>query len=451
MKIETILGISGVSIDTRTLSPGDIFVAIQGAHFNGHDFIGAAIEKGAAMIISSQPSNEFNSASCPILIVNDTIKALGELAYFHRMKFDMPIIAITGSNGKTTVKTMVGAIFSQHGLALVTQGNFNNEIGLPLTLLQLKQDHEVAILEMGARHAGDIEYLCKLAKPTITLVNNVMPAHLECFGSLEGVAKAKGEIYEALSKEGFAILNSDSIGCAYFKTITAKKNLISFGLNLANKPEVTAKNIEHLESGIRFILVTPVGEVAIVCPAAGQHNVLNALAASSIALAAGIGLKDIAKGLAQFSNVGGRLQQKKTLAGTALIDDTYNANPGSFEAAIEVLATALGSKILVMGEMAELGEAAKVLHEHIGQYAKNKGIDRLFAVGQLCEYAVKGFGSGAQLYKDKSMLIKALKAVLDHNTTCLVKGSRSAKMETVVQSLLNNHNQNNHNQTIGEY
>lgn len=448
MKIENIFGTSGVSIDTRTLSAGNIFVAIQGENFDGHDFIDVAIKNGAAMIIASQSSKKTDKMGCPILIVQDTIQALGELARFHRMNFDLPIIAITGSNGKTTVKTMVGSIFSQNGVPLVTQGNFNNEIGLPLTLLQLKKEHEVAILEMGSRHIGDIQYLCKLAKPTISLVNNVMPAHLECFGSLEGVAKAKGEIYEALSPQGFAILNTDTLCLEYFKTIISQsqKNVISFGLDARNNPDITAKNIEFSNQSIRFILVTPLGEIAIVCPTVGQHNVLNALAASSIALAAGLGLEDIAKGLAQFSSVNGRLQQSKTPVGVALIDDTYNANPGSFEAAIEVLARASGSKILVMGDMGELGENASLLHEHIGQYARDKGIDRLFAVGQLCEYAVKGFGVGAQLYENKSMLIKALENFLDQNMTCLIKGSRSAKMEMVVQALLNNHNQ-----IIGEY
>lgn len=434
---------SNVSIDTRTLSVGDIFVAIKGENFDGHDFIDVAIEKGAAMIIASRHTNQSN---CPTLIVPDTVQALGELANYHRSKFDIPFIAITGSNGKTTVKTMVGSIFSQSMIPLVTQGNFNNQIGLPLTLLQLKAEHQVAILEMGASHIGDIRYLCELVNPTISLITNVMPAHLAGFGCLEGVAKAKGEIYEGLSPQGIAILNADSDCVDYFKRVIAQKTSISFGLNEANSPDVTAKNLQFSAQSTAFILVTPLGEIPIECPVVGQHNVLNALAASSIAVAAGVGLADIAKGLAQFSSVSGRLQQCKIPAGAALIDDTYNANPGSFEAAIEVLAKAQGSKILVMGDMGELGERASILHEHIGQYARDRGIDRLFAVGQLSEYAVKGFGSGAQWYQTKPMLIKALENFLDHNMTCLIKGSRSAKMETVVQALLNNHNQ-----IIGEY
>lgn len=452
MKIENISGVSGISIDTRTLVSGNVFVAIKGDQFDGHDFIDLAIEKGASMIIAhvDTPLKEPLSP-CPILSVVDPIHTLGALAQAHRLQFDLPVFGITGSNGKTTVKTMLGTIFSQFTLPLVTQGNLNNHLGVPLTLLKLKKDHSAAIIEMGANHPGDIRYLCELAKPTITLVNNVMKAHLEGFGSLQGVAQTKGEIYESLDSSGIAILNTD-IDSAFlngFKKSIGSKKYITFGLNLDNGPDITAKNIDLQPHLSRFRLVTPGGEIEIQCRVAGLHNVLNALAASSLAFAAGVSLENIAKGLADFSSVKGRLQSVCTPLGGTLIDDTYNANPGSFEAAIEVLASVGGLKVLVMGDMGELGENASVLHEQIGQLARKKGIDRLFAVGNLSQYAVKGFGKGAQLYETKAALLEDLVPLLAPQMTCLIKGSRSASMETVVQALLEAHN--NHNQTIGEF
>jgi len=444
-------GNGGVSIDTRTLNPGDIFVAIRGQRFDGHDFIDLAIERGASLVIASQYNNlDKKKLLCPILIVSDTLKALGELASLHRMDFEVPIIGITGSNGKTTVKAMLGSIFSQNKSALVTQHNFNNEIGLPLTLLKLNQQHQAVILEMGARHVGDLRYLCNIAKPTISLITNVMPAHLECFGSLSGVAQAKGEIYEGLSEEGIAVLNTDLFFTDYFKTLIGKRKCVSFGLNGAHNPDITVNNIEFSNQSTRFILVTPLGNRMIVCPTQGMHNVMNALAASSVAFAAGLSLEEIAEGLAQFSGVSGRLQYHTMPLGSTLIDDSYNANPGSFEAAIEVLAQSTGPKILVMGDMGELGETASALHEKIGQFARTRGIDRLFAVGSLVQHAVKAFGQGAQLYETKASLVDDLKAHLACNTTCLIKGSRSTQMETVVQALLNNQN-NNQTNNVGGY
>lgn len=450
MKIENILGMTGISIDTRTLVPGDVFVAIKGEQCDGHDFIEMAIEKGASMVIACDKTPLKKSiAGCPILKVEDTIQAIGELAHLHRLQFNVPVIGITGSNGKTTVKSMVGSIFSQFSSPLVTQGNLNNHLGVPLTLSRLKKEHEVAIIEMGANGMDDIRYLCMLAKPTITLVNNVMNAHLAGFGSLEGVSKAKGQIYKELDSEGTAILNTDldPSFVTYFKSLLKNQKQVSFGLKRENHPDITAKDIQLNTQFSEFTLVSPQGEIAIHCPVSGQHNVLNALAASSIALAAGVSLEQIAQGLANFSSVKGRLQSFETSKGASLIDDTYNANPGSFEAAIEVLSVAKGSKVLVMGDMGELGEMASSLHEHIGQLAREKGIDRLFAVGKLSESAVRGFGQGGQFYDNKKALVKDLVQLLGPQMTCLVKGSRSAQMETVVHDLL----QDSHShQIVGE-
>lgn len=431
---------SGISIDTRTLVPGNVFIAIPGQRFDGHDFIESAIEKGASMIVVSQNAKLGPLQDrCPIVRVPDTVVALGELANFHRLQFDLPVIGVTGSNGKTTVKTMLRSIFSQTANPLVTAGNLNNQIGVPLTLLGLKAEQDVAIIEMGANQAGDIRYLCNLAKPTIALVNNVMQAHLAGFGSLQGVAQAKGEIYEGLPESGTAILNVDTPFVDYFKTLIGQRKIVSFGLNQFKTPDITAKNIELMPEMSRFILVTPLGEQVIQSPGVGHHNVLNALAASSVAFAAGLSLETIAKGLAEFSTVEGRLQKIRTPLGAMLINDTYNANPGSFEAAIHVLSKMQGSTILVMGDMGELGESALALHEHVGYFARERGIDRLWAVGSFSKGAVKAFGKGGRFYQDKNDLVKDLKKILDKETTCLIKGSRSAKMETVIHALLGEH------------
>lgn len=431
---------SGISIDTRTLVPGNVFIAIPGHRFDGHDFIESAIEKGASMIVVSQDAKLGDAqARCPIVRVPDTIVALGELANFHRLQFDLPVIGVTGSNGKTTVKTMLRSIFSQTTNPLVTAGNLNNQIGVPLTLLGLKAGQDVAIIEMGANQLGDIRYLCNISKPTIALVNNVMQAHLAGFGSLQGVAQAKGEIYAGLPDSGIAILNIDTAFVDYFKTLIGQRKIISFGLNQFKCPDITAKNITLTSEMSRFTLVTPLGERVIQFSVIGHHNVLNALAASSVAFAAGLSLDTIEKGLAEFSAVEGRLQKISTPLGATLINDTYNANPGSFEAAIHVLSKAQGSTILVMGDMGELGDSSPALHEHIGYFAREKGIDRLWAIGPLSERTVKAFGRGARFYQDKHELVEDLKKTLDKETTCLIKGSRSAKMETVVEALLQEH------------
>jgi UDP-N-acetylmuramoyl-tripeptide--D-alanyl-D-alanine ligase len=421
--------VDGVGIDTRKLRPGDLFVAIKGERADGHDYLAAAAERGAvAALVTRKVDNEL-----PQILVNDAELALGDLASAVRAQRDVRVVGITGSNGKTTVKTLVASILSRHGRTHVSAGNYNNELGLPLTLLAMPRDTEYAVLEMGAGKPGDIAYLAAIARPDIGLVTLIAPAHLARMGSIEGVAETKGAMYQALPADGIAIINADDGFASFFGGLAGARRQLRFGLD--QPADVGADIVEQRVDGSRFVLSTPQGDAEVALPLPGRHNIANALAAAAVALALDVPLDTIVAGLEQVSGVAGRLRREVTAGGWTLIDDSYNANPSSMAAAIDTLLLAGGERWLVLGDMAELGTDARALHAGIGERARMRGIDRLFAVGPLGAATVEAFGAGGEHFDDKAALIVALQAQLHAGVTCLVKGSRSAGMEQVVASL----------------
>lgn len=421
--------VTGVAIDTRKLQPGDLFVAIKGERVDGHDFLADAKAKGAiAALVTRKVESDL-----PQVLVDDTELALGDLASAVRAQSNVRVIGITGSNGKTTVKTLTASILSRHGRTHVNAGNYNNELGLPLTLLAMPQDTEYAVLEMGAGKPGDIAYLAAIARPDIGLVNTIAPAHLERMGSVEGVAETKGALYQALPVDGVAIINADEAFASFFTALAGTRRQLRFALD--HKADVGADVLDQRVDGSHFLLSTPVGDAEVQLPLAGRHNIANALAAASIALALDVPLDTIVEGLENVPGVAGRLQFERMPGGWTLIDDSYNANPGSVGAAIDTLALAEGERWLVLGDMAELGENAVALHAGIGERARQRGIDRLFAVGPLSTAAVKAFGDGGEHFADKAALAAALKQHLHSGVACLVKGSRSSGMDQVVAAL----------------
>ncbi|MFC4765233.1 UDP-N-acetylmuramoyl-tripeptide--D-alanyl-D-alanine ligase [Dyella koreensis] len=421
--------VTGVSIDTRKLGPGDLFVAIKGERVDGHHFLAQAAASGAVAALVER------KVDAPIaqVVVNDTQLALGDLASAVRAQGNVRVVGITGSNGKTTVKTLTASILSRHGRTHVNAGNYNNELGLPLTLLAMPQDTDYAVLEMGAGKPGDIAYLAAIARPDIGLVNTIAPAHLERMGSVEGVAETKGALYQALPADGVAIINGDDAFASFFAGLAAGRRQLRFALD--HKADIGADIIEQRVDGSRFVLSTPAGDAEVALPLAGRHNIANAMAAAAIALALDVPLDTIVEGLEQVPGVAGRLKQEAMPGGWTLIDDSYNANPGSLGAAIDTLALAAGERWLVLGDMAELGPSARALHASMGERAKQHGIDRLFAVGPLSAATVEAFGAQGEHHADKASLIASLKKQLHGGVTCLVKGSRSAGMEQVVAAL----------------
>ena len=447
---------SAVSTDTRNIAPGDLFIALRGEHFDGAQFVAQAAQAGAVAVIVKEGS-VLEEVGCPVLFVPDTRLALGKLAAFWRKRFDIPLLAVTGSNGKTTVKEMLAAILRQKikddlhdgslalrervgereyledvgQFVLATQGNFNNDIGMPLTLLKLREQHRYAVIEMGMNHPGEIEYLTHLAQPDVALVNNASGAHLQGLGSVEGVARAKGEIFAGLQSNGTAVINADDAHAGLWRTLADKHRVFDFALEhtAAVKGEWQAQGF-----GGELRAYTPAGELRAVLQVPGEHNARNALAAATAALAVHVPLETIAHALESFGGVAGRLQRKQALSGATLIDDTYNANPASMHAALEVLAQATGTRIFVLGDMGELGEDAAQFHREIGITARELGIERLYALGELSRQAVAEFGKGAAHFDDVDGLLAVLKNGMDAQTTVLVKGSRFMKMERVVQA-----------------
>jgi UDP-N-acetylmuramoyl-tripeptide--D-alanyl-D-alanine ligase len=428
------VGFVGVSTDTRDLRTGQLFVALHGPNFDAHQFLSTAAEIGAAAAMVDRQA----SASLPLLKVADTRMALGQLAAAWRAQFRLPVLAVTGSNGKTTVKEMTAAILAQAGSVLATQGNLNNDIGVPLTLFNLATEHRYAVIEMGANHPGEIASLCKIARPAIATITLCAPAHLEGFGSVEGVARAKGEIVSGLADDGVAILNADDPYVDLWRGLAGRRRIVTFGLSTG--ADVTAQiDSAGDPARSRFILVTPLGEVGIDMPLAGRHNVMNALAAAAAAQSAGVDLDAIRRGLQGMHPVKGRLVVKQAVGGTRLIDDTYNANPSSLRAAIDVLVRYPGQHWLVLGDMGELGEQSQQLHHEAGDYARSRGVHRIFALGELSRSCVAGFGSGAEHFASAESLIEALRDAIEAapagTASVLVKGSRSMRMERVVQAL----------------
>lgn len=423
--------IQGITIDSRRITLGDLFVAIPGEHFDGHDFALSAQENGASAIVCTHP---IEGLSIPQLLVNDTVIALGQLATYHRQQFDIPTIALTGSNGKTSVKEMIYAMLPQPSLA--NAGNYNNHIGAPLSLLRLNDTHVAAVFELGANHVGEIAYTSKLIHPDVALINNIAPAHIGEFGSIEAIAHTKGEIFDALTPSGTAVLNDDDEYAHFWDDKLRDHPVLRF--SRLHRADVFAEAIVLDEHGRpSFDLHLPdLPAHRVTLQVSGLHNVSNALAAAACCHALNIEASQIYHGLQQFQGVSGRLMFKKGQNASLVIDDTYNANLRSVLAAIEVLAQQSGQKILVLGNMGELGDYTQAHHEAAGKAAKDQGIHRLFTFGDAAEHASKAFGKGAIHCQTQAHIIEHIRPLLDANTTVLVKGSRSAAMEHIVAALI---------------
>jgi UDP-N-acetylmuramoyl-tripeptide--D-alanyl-D-alanine ligase len=419
-----------VNTDTRTLAAGELFVALRGERFDAHDFIGDAVAKNPCALVVDR---FFPEIKLPQLVVNDSLLALGQIAALNRSLFARPVIAITGSSGKTTVKTLLDKILSVCGPTHATKGNFNNHIGVPLTLLQLTASHEYAVIEMGASGPNEIAYLCSLAKPQVTMVNNVMAAHIQGFGSLQGVARAKGEIYSALPKTGTAVVNIDDRFATDWLAGLSNRNVIRVSFKEPTA-DCFAQSIEPSANTLEFVINLHGESISVSVNAQGEHNVRNALMAAACASAVGASLAQIKQGLADFSPVAGRMSRHLGVNSAQIIDDSYNANPGSVRAAIDVLAQKLNG-ILVLGDLGELGAEAPQLHAELGEYARTKKITHLFTVGKLSENAARTFGEGARHFVDQTSLIAHLKMIANPEMTFLIKGSRSSAMDLVVRQL----------------
>jgi UDP-N-acetylmuramoyl-tripeptide--D-alanyl-D-alanine ligase len=426
-------GFSRVSIDTRTLKHGDLFVALKGENFDGNKFIPHAANKGACgAVVSSEVS-----ASLASLKVNDTQIALGKLAEMNRSLYIGILVAITGSGGKTTTKNILSSIFSLNGKTSATRGNLNNEIGVPLTLLDIKEDDRYVIVEMGAAFPGDLNYLCNIAKPNVAVLLNAMPAHIQGFGSLEGVAAAKGEILSDLSATDVAVINRDSSFYKQWRKRAGSARIIDFGLD--RSAQISASKLCFLAEGAtQFDLRTPQGSRTVTLKLLGRHNVMNAMAATAAAIAAEIDIDVICKGLESVQAVCGRLCPLVGINDFLLIDDSYNANPEAVKAAIDVLAQYQGKRYLLLGDMGELGDDARLRHAEVGRYALEQGIDFLWGMGSLTAEAVNEFGSNARMFSEKSEIIRAAKLEISAEDTVLVKGSRFAAMDEIVEALNKN-------------
>jgi UDP-N-acetylmuramoyl-tripeptide--D-alanyl-D-alanine ligase len=423
-----------VSTDSRGILPGDLFIALRGEKFDGGAFAAQALQQGAAgVVLDVAQAPEITAA----IRVDDTRLALGRLAAAWRKRFAIPVVAITGSNGKTTVKEMLAAILQvetgSDAAVLKTEGNLNNDIGLPLMLLRLRETHQFAVLEMGMNHAGEIDYLTRLARPDVALVNNAMTAHVGFLGSIENIARAKGEIFNGLTDAGIAVFNADDPHAGLWRESNARRCIVDFGIR---QPASVRGQYQSRDFGSALALTLPNACFEIALQVPGEHNVMNALAAATAAFALDVSYRSIVAGLSDFTGVKGRLQRKPALHGSTFIDDTYNANPDSVKAALAVLAQQSGRKVLVLGDMGELGSDAAAMHAQIGLAARAAGVDRLLALGDLSKETVAAFGAGAMHFERIQELLAELENELTADTTVLVKGSRFMEMERVVQSFM---------------
>ncbi|HNQ75375.1 MAG TPA: UDP-N-acetylmuramoyl-tripeptide--D-alanyl-D-alanine ligase [Pseudothauera hydrothermalis] len=432
---------TAVGTDSRNIGSGQLFVALRGERFDGHQFVAAAAAAGAAAaLVDSRWADGQNAAPLPLLVVDDTRHALGRLAAHWRSRFDLPVLGITGSNGKTTVKEMCAAILraqaAQDGAGaqaiLATAGNLNNDIGLPLTLLALRDTHRAAVVEMGMNHPGEIAYLTGIARPTVALVNNAQRAHLQGLGSVAAIAREKGTIYQGLGSDGVALINADDPHAAYWRDVNAARRVVTFALHAP--ADIEGRCTTH-GLGSRIELRTPQAVVHFDLQVPGEHNARNAVAAAAACLSGGASMEAVVAGLSAYTGTAGRLQRRPGLHGALLLDDSYNANPDSVRAGIDVLAATPGRKIVVLGDMGEVGEASAQVHDEIGGYAKSKGVDALYALGEMSAVAARNFGDGGGHFTSVDDLVEALAAQLDPDTVVLVKGSRFMHMERVVERL----------------
>ncbi len=423
-----------ISTDSRTAGPGDLFIALKGKTFDGHDFLPDVVARGVAAILVSRPPSQ---VSVPTLCVSDTRQALCALAHSWRRQFKLPLVAVTGSNGKTTVKEMVASIFTAavgEGAWLATRGNSNNEVGVPLTLLRLNAAHQLAVVELGINHPGETAPLAAIVEPTIALINNAQREHQEFMANVEAVAHEHANVLRALPVEGIAVLPADDVYTSIWRSAASGRRIIDFALASAAAVSGT------LCSEGRLVVQTDIGRFEFTLPVLGVHNARNALAATAVALAAGVTLAAIRLGLEKFQPVSGRLAVKvarvEPFAGAMVIDDSYNANPDSMRVAIDVLATRAAPRVLVIGEMGEVGSQGAAFHREVGSYARERGIDALYALGDATRDACSAFGAQAKHFSSAEALIKQLLgAGFDASATVLVKGSRFMKMERIVAAL----------------
>lgn len=427
--------IDAVTTDTRQITQGCLFIALKGENFDAHDFAADAVRAGAAALVVSKRL----TVAVPQLVVADTRIALGKLGAWVRHQVPARVVALTGSSGKTSVKEMTAAILRQCGNVLYTAGNFNNDIGVPLTLLRLTPEYDYAVVELGANHQGEIAYTTDLARPQTALVNNLSAAHLEGFGSLAGVAQAKGEIFEGLPADGIAILNADNNDWPHWQNRIGNKTVWRFSPDAGEGIDFFASNVEVGALSTTFRLHSPIGEVDITLPLPGRHNVANALAAAALALSVDATLEAVRQGLAALQAVKGRLYPIKLAPGKTVLDDSYNANVGSMTAAAQVLADMPGYRVMALGDMAELGDESEACHREVGEAIRLAGIDKVLTVGHFSRAISDASGCGEHL-EDKAAVTARLASLLSEHAviTVLIKGSRSAAMEQVVRALQEN-------------
>jgi UDP-N-acetylmuramoyl-tripeptide--D-alanyl-D-alanine ligase len=433
---------TGVSTDSRSIAAGELFVALKGERFDGHDYVRRVLGHGAAAALVERGWATAHGDGLPLLCVDDTRVALGRLAGHWRRQFDLPLIGVTGSNGKTTVKEMCAAILREHErrddldpseAVLATRGNLNNDVGLPLMLLQLHAGHRAAVIEMGMNHPGEIAWLTRLTRPTVAVVNNAQRAHLAGLGTLAGIARAKGEIFAGLGDEGVAVINADDPHAGLWRTLAAGRTIVDFALDA---PAAVTAAVQSRGLGSVVTLRAPQGIVEFELPVAGRHNAANALAAAAATLAAGVSLGTVAEALSRYRGVAGRLRKRNGQRGATVIDDSYNANPDSMQAALAVLAGLAGRRVFVMGDMGEVGADGVPLHAEIGERARAQGIERLLALGEASRAAVAAFGPGGEHFADPEALLATLCIELAPDAVVLVKGSRFMRMERVVNAIV---------------
>ncbi|GIZ50922.1 UDP-N-acetylmuramoyl-tripeptide--D-alanyl-D-alanine ligase [Noviherbaspirillum aridicola] len=424
----------GVSTDSRQAGPGNLFVALRGERFDAHDFLTDVAARGvAAVVVERVPAG----LTVPALVVPDTRIALGEIAAFWRAQFRLPVIGVTGSNGKTTVKEMIAAILAAAFGAdkvMATRGNLNNDIGVPLTVFRLHDGYEAAVIELGMNHPGEIAAITAIAQPVVGLVNNAQREHQEFMATVEAVAEENGSVIRGLGADGVAVFPADDVYAPLWRGYAGQRKTMTFGLT----PDADVSATFRVNDFGSDLSITAGGKhFQVTLSAAGEHNVRNALAATACTLAIGVPVDAVVRGLEAFAPVNGRLQRKTARSGALVIDDTYNANPDSVRAAIDVLANAGAPRVLVLGDMGEVGDQGPQFHDEVGRYARDRGIEHLLTLGELAAHASGAFGAGAQHFGDIDSINRAAEAMIAAGTTALVKGSRFMKMERVVACLVN--------------
>jgi len=428
------VAVRGISTDSRDIGAAQLFVALRGPNFDGHAFIGAARKRHCAAVLCERVVDDL-----PSVVVDDALSALGELGANWRKRFDADTVAVTGSNGKTTVKEMIASILAVDAPVLATRGNLNNDIGVPLTLLRLGAEHRRLVVELGANHPGEIAMLSAMALPRVGVITLIAPAHLQGFGNIDAVARAKGELISALPRDGVAVVNADDDYMPLWRELAQQRTVMSFGFTAGAQVQVAyhpGRRHRDGASGAGVTLTVGADELHVRLRLCGRHNAANAGAAAAAALAMGIDFGCIQRGLEATAPVKGRLELRAGAHGTCVIDDTYNANPHSLRAALSVLAEVAAPRWLVLGDMAELGPDAREFHRQAGLMARAAGVDKLFALGDLSHLTVAAFGAGARHFGNRDALCEVLDETLTGRETVLVKGSRSMAMEAVVRSML---------------